>query len=201
MIPIVLASASPRRKALLEALGIVVDVRPSHADEIVDGEPESVALRNAVTKRDATAACLSRPALVIAADTIVVLGDRILGKPRDRAEACSMLAELSGKRHTVITGVAILNSEKSVSAEGTEATGVLFRDLTRDQIDRFVDAVNPMDRAGAYTVDGPGTLIVSSYDGCYQNVLGLPIPRLESLMMSIGDSLFDRMDARAARFL
>lgn len=201
MIPIVLASASPRRKALLEALGISIDVRPSHADEIEDGDPESVALENAVVKRDAAAAELHQPALVIAADTIVVLGERILGKPRDHAEAHAMLHELSNQQHRVITGVAIVNTETGRMAAGTETTLVTFRDLTDDQIDHFVQAVNPLDRAGAYTVDGPGTLIVARYDGCYQNVLGLPIPRLEALLESIGESLFDRMDTKSARFL
>lgn len=201
MIPIVLASASPRRKALLEALGIAVQVLPSHTDELLDGDPEFVALQNAVAKRDATAATLTEPALVIAADTIVVLGDRILGKPRDHAEARDMLRELSNKQHRVITGVAVVQTESGRNAAGIETTSVTFRDLTADQIERFVDAVNPVDRAGAYTVDGPGTLIVARYEGCYQNVLGLPIPRLENLLEEIGDSLFRRMDARSARFL
>lgn len=201
MIPIVLASASPRRRALLEALGIPVDVRPSHADEMLAGEPETVALDNAVVKRDAAAAVLEYPAVVIAADTIVVVGERILGKPRDHAEARAMLTELSNREHRVITGVAVVNTETGRSAAGVETTRVTFRDLTAEQIGRFVEAVNPVDRAGAYTVDGPGTLIVARYDGCYQNVLGLPIPRLEALLEEIGDSLFARMDAKTARFL
>lgn len=201
MIPVVLASASPRRKALLEALGIPIEVRPSHAQELVDGDPEAVAVDNAVIKRDAAAALLTEPALVIAADTVVVLEDRLLGKPCDHAEARAMLADLSGRTHRVITGVAVVDTDSGRQAAGIETTRVTFRTLTPRQIERFVEAVNPLDRAGAYTVDGPGTLIVERYDGCYQNVLGLPIPRLEALLEEVGDSLFERMDARSARFL
>lgn len=201
MIPIVLASASPRRKALLEALGIPIEVLPSGAHELEDGDPESVAIHNAELKRDDIANRLDRPALVIAADTIVVLDRRILNKPRDLNEARDMLRDLSRKTHVVITGVAIANTETGRKTSGIESTEVTFRALTNDQIDRFVEAVKPLDRAGAYTVDGPGTLIVARYNGCYQNVLGLPIPRLESLLEQIGESLFSRMDGRAARFL
>lgn len=201
MIPIVLASASPRRKALIEALGIPVDVRPSAAIELLEGVPESVALENAVNKRDDIVATLEEPAVVIGADTIVVLDDRILGKPRDLDEARSMLRALSNRKHRVITGVAVADTRAGRNAAGTETTTVAFRNLTEDHIERFVEAVNPLDRAGAYTVDGPGTLIVAGYEGCYQNVLGLPIPRLEDLFRKLGDSLFVRMNPRAVRFL
>jgi septum formation protein len=84
---------------------------------------------------------------------------------------------------------------------GSETTDVTFRTLTDAEIDRFVEAVNPVDRAGAYTVDGPGSLIVARYDGCYQNVLGLPIVRLDKLLRGIGHSLFDLMNPEQARFL
>ncbi len=201
MIPIVLASASPRRRALLEALGIDFTVRPSDAPETLDGIPRDVALHNAADKRDDVSRRLSHPALVIGADTIVVLEGRIMGKPADLDEARSMLARLSGKTHEVLTAVAVINTETGDKAEGIEGTQVTFRTLTEDHIARFVEAVRPLDRAGAYTVDGPGSMLVARYEGCYQNVLGLPIVLLDTLLTQLGDGLLDRMRADAARFL
>ncbi len=201
MIPIVLASASPRRRALLEALGIDLAVQPSDAPESLDGIPRDVALHNAVDKRDAVSRRLSQPAMVIGADTIVVLEGQILGKPADLDEARSMLGRLSGRTHEVLTGVAIVNTETGGKAEGLERTEVTFCTLREKDIARFVEAVRPLDRAGAYTVDGPGSLLVARYDGCYQNVLGLPIVLLDTLLAELGDGLFDRMRADSARFL
>ncbi len=201
MSPIVLASASPRRKALLEALGIVVRVEPSGADEILDGDPDAIVLHNAILKRDEVAKRLTTDAFVIAADTIVVLDGHVMGKPANLDDACAMVGRLSGRTHEVKTGVAVLDSATGRKAEAVETTGVTFRALTREEIDLFVQAVNPLDRAGAYTVDGPGSLLVSAYRGCYQNVLGLPIVCLDQLMCSLGDGLFSRMDASRSRFL
>ena len=201
MIPIVLASRSPRRRALLNALGIEVDVRVSDVEESAEGPPEALTVRNAVAKREGVARCLEKPALVIAADTVVVLEDRILGKPADLEEATAMLSRLSGKSHRVVTGLAVVNTETGETAEGVEATKVTFRELTPEYIARFVDAVRPLDRAGAYTVDGPGSLLVAQYDGCYHNVLGLPLVCLDRLMHALGDSLFARMRPDGARVL
>ena len=201
MIPIVLASASPRRRALLEALGIEVIVQTSSVDETLEGDPETVVLRNAAAKREAVARQTAKSAIVIGADTIVVLEGQIMGKPASLDEARRMLGLLSGKRHEVLTGVAVVNTETGQEAEGVERTAVTFRRLSEEHIARFVEAVRPLDRAGAYTVDGPGTLLVARYEGCYQNVLGLPIILLDTLFGELGDGLFDRMRADAARFL
>ncbi len=201
MIPIVLASASPRRRALLEALGIRLTVQVSDAHESLDGMPLDVAQRNAVDKRDDVSCGLSHPAMVIAADTIVVLDGQIMGKPANLDEARAVLARLSGKTHEVLTGVAVINTETGEKVAGIERTEVTFRTLSEDHIARFVDAVRPLDRAGAYTVDGPGSLLVARYNGCYQNVLGLPIVLLDTLLTQIGDGIFDRLRAKTARFL
>ena len=201
MIPIVLASASPRRRALLTALGIEIEVIVSAADETLDGVPNEVVLLNARVKRDDTAARVDRPALVIAADTIVLLGDRIMGKPADLEEARAMIRALSGQTHEVLTGVAVRNTETQQTAEGFESTKVTFRDLSDAEIGAFVEAVNPLDRAGAYTVDGPGSLLVERYHGCFHNVLGLPIVCLDNLLRTMGDGLFSRMHGARARFL
>ncbi len=201
MIPVVLASASPRRRALLEALGIEVDVQPSAIDETLDGAPAEVALNNALAKRDDIARKLNGPAIVIAADTIVVLQNEIMGKPSDLNEARRMLARLSGDTHEVLTGVAVANTQSGQQADGLETTSVTFRALSPEDIDRFVETVRPLDRAGAYTVDGPGTLLVTRYEGCYQNVLGLPIVLLDSLLRQVGDGLSARVRGDKTRFL
>lgn len=201
MIPIVLASASPRRRALLEALGIEAIVQVSGVAESIEGAPEDVALRNAVAKRDGVARQIAKSAIVVGADTIVVLEERIMGKPADLDEARDMLRLLSGKTHEVLTGVAVVNTDSGQEAGGVERTAVTFRSLSAENIERFVEAVRPLDRAGAYTVDGPGSLLVVRYQGCYQNVLGLPIVLLDTLLGELGDGLFGRVRADAARFL
>lgn len=198
---IVLASASPRRRALLAALGMQFDVMTSGVDEIYEGPPEEMVVFNARLKRDDVAGQLEQPALVIAADTLVFLEDHVLGKPASLEEAAEMLERLSGRSHQVITGLSLVDTETGKEAEGAETTEVTFRKLHRDEIDAFVHAVKPVDRAGAYTVDGPGTLLVSRYSGCYQNVLGLPIVRLDTLLREFGHSLFERMDGAKSVFL
>jgi len=202
MIPIVLASASPRRRALLAALGVPFEVRHSEADEIFEGgSPAHIVETNASAKRDEVAGQLERPAAVIGADTLVFLDGHVLGKPADMEEARAMLRRLSGRTHEVLTGLSVIQTETGARAQGSEITGVTFRALSEAEIIRFTEAVRPLDRAGAYTVDGPGSLLVAGYQGCYQNVLGLPIVRLDLLLRQIGVYLFDRIDSENAVFL
>lgn len=202
MIPVVLASASPRRYALLSALGIDVRVLASGVDEVDEGsDPAGIVIANAVAKRNDVAKRLDVPSLVIAADTLVFLGDEILSKPVDLDDARRMLRNLSGRSHEVVTGLAVVDTGTGLRAEDSETTRVTFRDLADDEIEHFVHAVKPVDRAGAYTVDGPGSLLVAGYEGCFQNVLGLPIVRLDRLLRSIGHNLFEIMDGPRATFL
>ncbi len=202
MIPLVLASASPRRRALLAALGLEFEVITSDAAENDEGAvPAAIVEANARAKRDDVARKLTHPAVIIAADTLVFLDEHVLSKPADPEEARAMLRRLSGNTHQVVTGIAVVNTETGQTAEGAETTDVTFRTLAESEITRFVDIVNPLDRAGAYTVDGPGSLLVARYDGCYQNVLGLPIVKLDKLLRLIGLRLFDRIQPRLARFL
>jgi septum formation protein len=199
--PLVLASGSPRRRALLEALGAAVDVRVSAVAEITGGAPAQTAAENARRKRDAVVATVHRETIVVAADTIVVVEGRILNKPADLDEARGMLRTLAGRTHEVMTGLAVTDTATGSAADAVEVTRVTFRDLSAPEIDRFVDAVRPLDRAGAYTVEGPGSLLVARYEGCYTNVLGLPLVGLDELLRTIGDGLFARIDAARARFL
>lgn len=201
MTRLVLASGSPRRRALLAALGLSFDVIVSRAEEIFEGVPAEIVVVNARAKCDDVAGTLPPGPVVLAADTLVFLGDHVLGKPANRMEACAMLEKLSGNTHQVMTGVALVDTRTGRRAEGYESTDVTFRQLAPEEIETFVDAVNPVDRAGAYTVDGPGTLLVARYDGCYQNVLGLPIVRLDRLFRELGYSLFQWMDPTACQFL
>lgn len=197
----ILASASPRRKALLEALGLDIEVWPAEVTERSDGAPGELVLGNARLKRDEVARRAPDATRVIAADTVVTYAGRVLGKPRDMEEAREMLAALSGKTHCVYTGLAATDTALGRSAEAYEVTEVTFRPLSEAMIETFVEAVQPLDRAGAYTVDGPGALLVERYNGCYQNVLGLPLVRLDRLLESIGLSLFSCIDADRATFL
>ncbi|HOJ34126.1 MAG TPA: Maf family protein [Candidatus Hydrogenedentes bacterium] len=198
---LVLASASPRRKALLAALGLVFDVLPADIEEQLIGNPQDIAIQNAREKCEFACKQATEPAVVIAADTLVFLDSQILGKPKDLSEARRMLSFLSGKTHSVITGLAVGDLEKKQILTDYEITKVTFRVLSPKEIDVFVDVVNPLDRAGAYTVDGPGSLLVERYEGCFYNVLGLPIVRLDCLLKKLGMSLFDEMKAEDAKFL
>lgn len=199
---VVLASASPRRKALLAALGVDFEVLPSGAEEVDVGDvPHEIVVANARAKRDEAAARMEGPAVVIAADTLVFHGGHVLSKPRDFDESRAMLGRLSGDSHHVCTGVAVCDTESGQCAEGSETTEVTFRSLSAGEIDRFVEAVRPLDRAGSYTSDGPGSLLIAGYRGCYQNVLGLPIVRLDLLLREVGYSLFDEMDVARTTFL
>lgn len=198
---LVLASGSPRRKALLEALGLDITVRVADVEEIGVGSPEAVVLHNARLKCETVAHESADHEIIIAADTIVVVDERILGKPRSLDEARAMLRDLSGRSHRVMTGVAVRGEVGHPLAEAVEITEVTFCVLNDADIDRFVEAVQPLDRAGAYTVDGPGSLLVAGYQGCYYNVLGLPLVRLHDLLKGLGLDLFERMNVEKTRFL
>ena len=162
---ITLASGSPRRAKILEELGVEFDVVKTDAPEAsYPHDPERTVRENALAK-GAAAAPRTR---VLSADTIVWFGGRIYGKPRDLEEAKEFLRELSGKVHTVFTGVAFDGDVKVARSE------VKFRRLSDADIEEYVARVRPTDRAGAYDIDESGDLIVESYTGSYENIMGLP---------------------------
>jgi len=198
---IVLASGSARRRALLEQLGLDIEVRVSDVEETDSGTPEETVLTNARLKCDAVAIDAAPNELVIAADTIVVHDGQILQKPVSLDEARSMLQQLSGNTHHVLTAIAVHDRATAVDAHEVVSTGVTFRNLAPHEIERFIEIVQPLDRAGAYTVDGPGSLLVSGYDGCYYNVLGLPLVRLHELLLTMNIDLFSELDGSKSRFL
>jgi septum formation protein len=184
---VVLASQSPRRRQLLELIGIRHEVRPSDIDEsVVVGElPEQYAERLAREKARAVADT-APDALVVAADTIVVIDDVILGKPRDVLDAERMLAMLSGRTHTVMTAVAVSHGDRMAS--GVEIVDVTFAPLDDSQISEYVATGEPMDKAGAYGIQGYGATIVRRIDGDYFAVMGLSLVRLVALLREIGIS-------------
>ena len=185
MHPTILASSSPRRRELLTLIGIPHRVRPADIDEsVLPGEdPNAHALRLAQEKADVVAR--EHPSeLVIAADTIVVLDDRILGKPRSDDEAVEMLGRLSGRTHTVVTGMAC--SLEGRIASCVETVSVTFRDLSDTEIVKYVETREPMDKAGAYGIQGYGATIVRRIDGDYFAVMGLSLVRLVDLMKQVG---------------
>lgn len=198
---IVLASGSARRRALLEQLGLDVEVRVSNVDETGSGSPEETVLANARLKCAAVIEDAASDEVVIAADTIVVHTGDILQKPESLDEARGMLERLSGNTHEVLTAIVVHDVESSRTVDAVESTRVTFRTLRSLEIDRFVDIVKPLDRAGAYTVDGPGSLLVAGYAGCYYNVLGLPLVRLHDLLLSLNLDVFSMMDESKSRFL
>jgi septum formation protein len=180
---VLLASASPRRRDLLNLVGIEHDVRPANIDErYLSGEtPSAHAERLA---REKATAIDAPDAVTIGSDTIVVVDGRVLGKPRDRTQAAEMLRLLSGRSHVVMTGVAA--RWRGTLASGLEEVGVTFRALTDGEIERYIDTGEPMDKAGAYGIQGFGATIVERVDGDYFAVMGLPLHRLIGLLQTLG---------------
>ena len=179
-VPLVLASQSPRRRQLLDRLGVPFSVHPSEAEEIVppDHSPEEVVRRLARDKAEMVAATYPA-ALTLGADTIVVIDDDILGKPEDDDHAVAMLARLSGRSHTVFTGIALVQPDSGRSVAAHEATEVVFASLSADEIAAYVRTGSPRDKAGAYGIqDDAGALFVEGVRGDYYNVVGLPLHRL-----------------------
>ena len=185
MKPLILASGSPRRAKILRDLGVAFEVVKTEAPEVsIPHDPVHTVTENACAKLHAAVAATSAAApvgmegrAILAADTIVWFNNRIYGKPRDLAEAKEFLRELSGQTHVVFTGVAFH------AEDGTEQTvcvesHVTFRALSEEMIEEYVARVHPTDRAGAYDIDESGDLIVASYTGSYENIMGLPVEPL-----------------------
>jgi len=179
---VILASSSPRRRELLRLIGIPHEVRPADIDEThPPGErPGEHAERLA---REKAIAIDAPDAVVIGSDTIVVVDGEVLGKPRDRQHATTMLRRLSGRSHVVVTGVAVKWGGRLAS--GVEEVGVTFRDLSDAEIDSYIDTGEPMDKAGAYGIQGYGATIVQRVDGDYFAVMGLALNRLVCLMREL----------------
>lgn len=185
---IILASQSPRRQELLGLMKFPFTVRVADIDETMDPDESPFDEVARISRRKALAIERGKDDLVIAADTIVVCDEQVLGKPHSAEEAKQMLRSLSGRTHQVMTGVTILCSNQLRSH--TEVTDVTFRTLSDAQIDDYVATGEPMDKAGAYGIQGGAALFVQGISGDYYNVVGLPVCRLQQMLEQYVPELF-----------
>ncbi|MCU7490198.1 MAG: Maf family protein [Bacteroidota bacterium] len=179
-IPVYLASKSPRRKHLLELLNLKFETFSVDLnEEILDGEHPVKTVKRLSEQKLMEARKKISKGIIITADTIVVLEEQIIGKPKDEADAERILKSLSGKTHAVYTGFAVCNTEKNITLIEYEKTLVTFRHLEKEEIVDYIKSGSPMDKAGAYGIqDDFGAVFVRRIDGCYYNVVGLPLTRL-----------------------
>ncbi|HYZ27505.1 MAG TPA: Maf family protein [Thermoleophilaceae bacterium] len=173
--PLVLASASPQRKAILEQLGIEFELRPSEVVELTEGDPREVVLQNALRKARAV-----EGVRVLACDTEVNVDGEVLGKPADEAEARQMIARLAGRTHEVLGGLVLRcdSGERTAIA----STLVTFRALDPDEVDAYIRSGEWEGRAGGYAIQGKGAALVERIEGDFWNVVGLPVPELVRLL-------------------
>ena len=181
---LILASRSPRRRELLRRAGFEFEVRPSSVEEVpAPGEAsEEFARRAARDKALEVAASVAPDILVLGADTVVVANHEILGKPADPHDAVRMLQLLSGATHRVITGVCLVRAPNHVEALAHETTFVTFRSLDEDEIQSYLASGEPFDKAGAYGIQGLASKFVTRVEGCYFNVVGLPVALVYALL-------------------
>ncbi len=187
--PLVLASASPRRQRLLAQVGLRFVQRPTEADEtwptgrsIEDGVAE-IALRKAAAAADGY-----DDAVVLGADTAVVVDADLLGKPTSERDAVRMLSSLAGRTHQVVTGIALIDTRHGTTTTDAETTDVAMRSATGEELDRYVATGEPMDKAGAYGIQGYGAGLVTRVSGCYFNVVGLPLAKTLFHLRNIMDN-------------
>ncbi|ADM71470.1 Septum formation protein Maf [Paenibacillus polymyxa E681] len=188
---IILASTSPRRKELLAFLRLPFEVVPSHADESTPESwtPQQIVETLAARKAEAVVNTATQPkeaGLVIGSDTIVVLDGSVLGKPADHADAVRMLTALQGRTHRVYTGVACIHTGTGEMLVRHRQTEVTMKPLSQEQIVAYVNTGEPSDKAGAYGIQGMGATLVESIQGCYFNVVGLPLSLLSDMLSDFG---------------
>lgn len=183
---LILASGSPRRAELLERMGLTFTVQPSNTEEVLEPglSPQQEVMSLSLQKAKAVYDTLESQAVVLSADTVVVLDDYILGKPRDAEDAKTMLRALSGRHHLVLTGVTVMGPRGTQTH--CEETEVHFRTLSEQEIDAYVDSGEPMDKAGAYGIQGGAMLFVRSLVGDYYNVMGLPVCKTGLMLREAG---------------
>ena len=186
---LILASASPRRRELLGLFHVPFVIRVADIDETMDNTKSPYQEVARVSQMKALAVEREPEDVVIAADTIVVCEDKVLGKPATEAEAVAMLQLLSGRDHQVMTGLCVLRGDKQVSY--TEVTDIHFRSLTDREIDRYIATKEPMDKAGSYGIQGGAALFAEKLVGDYYNVMGLPVCRLGQILQQVAPELME----------
>ena len=184
---IILASASPRRKELLKIIGLKFKVEPSNFEENVSSQSEPHELAKSLSFGKARLVAKNhKRALVIAADTFIVFEGRILGKPHTETAAIEMLETINGKTHSVITGFTIIDTERRRTLSRSVETKVHLKELSSDEINAYVESKEPLDKAGAYAIQGLGSVIVDRIEGDYFNVIGLPLSALAESLKEFG---------------
>jgi septum formation protein len=185
---LILASSSPRRAEILTNAGLPFSVLSSAVDESpYPGEaPTALVQRLANAKADLVTARAVGPAIVLAADTVVVLDDKILGKPRSVEDARHMLQQLSGRTHSVLTGVALIRLPEGERRQFIESTLVHFRPITDEELSSYLATEEPYDKAGAYAIQGQAGRYIPRIEGCYFNVVGLPLSRVLTELQTLG---------------
>jgi septum formation protein len=185
---LILASSSPRRAEILTNAGLQFSVLSSAVDEspYPGEEPAALVQRLANAKADLVTARALGPAVVLAADTVVVLDGKILGKPRSSEDARHMLQQLSGRTHSVLTGVTLVRLPDAERRHFSESTLVHFRPITEDELSAYLATEEPYDKAGAYAIQGLAGRYIPRIEGCYFNVVGLPLSRVLTELQSLG---------------
>ncbi len=186
-LPIYLASKSPRRKKLLKLLNSKIKTLSVNLyEEILDGEHPIKTVKRLASEKMQLAQKLIKKGIIITADTIVVLDKNIIGKPKSKKDAENILGKLSGKTHSVYTGIAIYNVGKKKLIVDYEKTAVTFRKLSKKEIKNYVAGGSPMDKAGAYGIqDDYGAVFVKKVNGCFYNVMGLPLSKVQNILMEL----------------
>jgi septum formation protein len=187
---LILASASPRRRELLARAGIKFVVRPAAIDETLRaGEPAPEFVRRmAQAKASHVAKASPAGSLVLGADTVVEIDGEVFGKPTDEREAAAMLCRLSGRTHRVITGICLVRAPDHLEALRHETTSVTFCELAEEEIAAYVASGEPLDKAGAYAIQGRAAKFIRRIDGCFSNVVGLPLPVVCGLLKSLASA-------------
>lgn len=186
---VILASASERRQELLGRIIEKFDIMVSNFDEStvvfngsVDDYVKEISKGKALDVKERAA----DDAIIISADTVVTFNNRILGKPRDKNDAFQMLKSLQGRSHKVYTGITVINNNKNIAKQESVCTEVTFSEISDDEILKYIETGEPLDKAGAYGIQGKGGVFVERINGCYYNVVGLPLNRLKAMLEEIG---------------
>lgn len=189
---LILASASPRRRQLLQQIGLDFRIVAPEVSEVILPTGDIATRVMELAYRKAQAVANQEPeGLVLGADTVVVLGDQVLGKPRSADEAFFMLKQLQGREHRVITGVALVEARSMRYLLGREITRIWMRKLSSSEIESYVATGEPLDKAGAYGIQGKGALLVERIEGCYFNVVGLPLVKVAVMLARFGFDIWE----------
>ena len=188
---IILASASPRRKELLELIGLEFEVIPSCIDENIENKTFSTKLIEnlAAEKAGDIANRTTIPSIIIGSDTVVIINDKILGKPKDKKDAFNMLKMLSNNTHHVISAIAVVDTETGTTLKDSVTSDVSFKELSDEEINAYIETGEPMDKAGAYAIQGLASMFVKSINGCYSNIVGISVFKLTEMLKEFGVKL------------